>query len=46
MNHDDEIFVRNFALVLVGLFVIVLLASILAKGREECQNRFAGIPSL
>lgn len=43
MNHDDEIFVRKFALVLVGLFVIVLLASILAKfinsGFQDSRNR-------
>jgi cytochrome c5 len=43
MNHDDEIFVRNFALVLVGLFVIALLATMLAKfvnsGAQASRNR-------
>ena len=30
-THDDEIFVRNFALVLVGLFVVAIIATLLAK---------------
>lgn len=29
--HDDELFVRNFALVLVGLFIVAIIATLLAK---------------
>ena len=30
-THEDELFVRNFALVLVGLFVVTIIAMLLAK---------------
>lgn len=45
MNQEDEVFVRNFGLMLVGLVVIAIMASVIAKavdrGYLETQGRGA-----